>query len=108
MVTATEFEAAFADSFMQPEIYFGSYFEVETVLGTEIVPGDVTSRTASTIAEYFADYVEGRILDPDADAEYKHGWLARMSAPGYLDCTPWGAFETEQEAMDYLVEMYAD
>ena len=33
---------------------------------------------------------------------------ARMSAPGYLDCTDWTLFDTEEEAMEYLEEMYGD
>ncbi len=38
--------------------------------------------------------------------ELKHGWLARLSASGYMDCTEWCAYETEEEAKAALVEMY--
>jgi hypothetical protein len=34
-----------------------------------------------------------------------HGYGARLSAPGYLDCTEWGVFDTEQEAREYLEEL---
>ena len=36
------------------------------------------------------------------------GYGARLSAPGYLDCTEWAVFETEDEAREYLEEMYPD
>lgn len=37
------------------------------------------------------------------------GWYSRLSAPGYLDCTEWsGPYETEDEALEDLFEMYGD
>jgi hypothetical protein len=37
------------------------------------------------------------------------GWLCRLSAPGYLDCTEWGGpFETEESAVEAIVELYGD
>ena len=33
---------------------------------------------------------------------------ARLSAPGYLDCTEWSVFDTEQEAEEYLDENYPE
>jgi len=35
-------------------------------------------------------------------------WGARLSAPGYLDCTEWSTFRTERGAMEYLAETYGD
>ena len=35
------------------------------------------------------------------------GYYARLSAPGYLDCTEWaGPFGSEYKAAEYLVETY--
>ncbi len=34
------------------------------------------------------------------------GWVAYMSAPGYMDRTDSCTFETEAEALDYLLDMY--
>jgi hypothetical protein len=34
------------------------------------------------------------------------GYGARMSAPGYLDCTEWVVFDTEAKAEAYLEENY--
>lgn len=42
------------------------------------------------------------------EIETKKGYGARLSAPGYMDCTEWTVFDTEQEAKDYLEEMYGD
>lgn len=39
-------------------------------------------------------------------AVFGHG--VRLSAPGYLDCTEWSVFDTEEEAVKYLDEMYGD
>lgn len=91
---------------MQPDISQGDYFEVETTNGTEIVPGDVIGRFCGTAAEAFANYVEGKIADPEECIECKNGWLARMSAPGYMDCTDWTAHESEQAAQEYLRDTY--
>jgi hypothetical protein len=72
--------------------------------------------------------VEGQPLVPEDCAEYRgneeaakayglepeevktvFGWCARLSAPGYLDCTDWaGPFETEEEAIVALYEMYGE
>lgn len=99
---------AFANSFMQPYVYHGLYFAIETSYGTEIVPADVIGRTCGTAAEAFQNYVEGTIEDTDDCVECQEGWLARMSAEGYMDCTDWTAHASEQEAVDYLVDMYGD
>lgn len=37
------------------------------------------------------------------------GWYARLSAPGYLDCTDWhGPYESEAQALVALWEVYGD
>jgi hypothetical protein len=92
--------------FMQPQIYFGGYFLIETTIGTECVPDDVIGRTVGTHVEAFANYLEGKPLDDDECVEHRSGWLARLSAPGYLDCTDWSWHATEQEAENYLMETY--
>lgn len=90
-------------SFMQPEVFKGRYYEVSANHGeTWIVPRSV-SGIAETQGE-LRDYVEGRIDDPDAPAVLKTGWLARLSAPGYLDATDWSAHATKREAYAYLNE----
>lgn len=104
----SRFESAFTNSFMQPQIEFGYYFEVETNVGTEIVPADVIGRTCDTHVEALLNYLEGDPLDDDVEVPLKEGWLARMHAPGYMDCTEWSAFATRAEAEDYLLDTYSD
>ena len=40
--------------------------------------------------------------------EEVEGYGARLTAPGYLDCTEWEVCTTRQDAMDYLRECYPD
>lgn len=52
---------------------------------------------------------EGHVTDlKDAlNGEVVSGWCARLSAPGYMDCTEWvGPFDTELEAALELERMY--
>lgn len=116
-------------SFMQPEIVFGDWIEVDGDNGTEFLPADLV-----TLPDYDAferpddlpedaefpdqdeswleaaraaceDYIESRKVYTIA---VRQGWGARMSAPGYMDCTEWCVFATEGEAEDYLKEYYGD
>ena len=37
----------------------------------------------------------------------QHGWFARLSADGYMDCTDWGGpFSSEEIARDYIADNY--
>lgn len=94
--------------FMQKQIYFDQYFEVETTCGTEIVPSDVIGRTCATHVEALLDYLEGDPLDADELCPIHEGWVARLSAPGYMDCTTWSAHKSAEDAEEFLDEMYGD
>lgn len=97
------------EEFMKPDIRQDTYVTVETRAGTEIVLVDAVPDGASLLlASNFQDYCEGKILDPDAQLEIESGWLARLSAPGYLDCTDWTAHASEIEAQDYLIKTYLE
>lgn len=89
-------------SFMKPEVYYGAYYEIEANHGeTHIVPVDVTDVATSLVscpAGKLTDYIQGTIDDPYEMITPVKGWLARMSAPGYLDCTDWSAHASEEEA----------
>lgn len=95
-------------SFMQPQIYLTYYFVVNTSMGTEIVPYDVIGRTMNVHVDALLDYLEGTPDDPDGLCEVSTGYIARLSAPGYLDCTDWSVFDTEDEAREYLRDTYGD
>lgn len=90
--------------FMQPEVKEGDAYVVETKYGTVVVPCDI-HRDAQTCAELQV-YMEGDPLEPDEAPEVRHGWLYRLSAPGYMDCTDWGIAPTKKEAEDVLKDLY--
>lgn len=94
--------------FMQPQVFHGGYFKIETTIGTEIVPAHVVGQTTDTHTKRFYNYVEGRPLDLFATIPYQEGWLARMSAPGYMDCTDWSVHATEEAAYAALAELYGE
>lgn len=98
-------------SHMQPQIYEGAYFAIDTTAGVEIVPEDVALSVTGVDdveAIMFAPYLEGDPFDSEELIPRKTGWLCRMSAPGFSDCTSWSAYDTEWEARVYLVEAYMD
>jgi hypothetical protein len=94
-------------TFLKPEIFEDSYFEVETNTGTEIVPCSVCGVYVGVNPYKLKDYLSGQPYDDDY-VRPKHGWVARMSAPGYLDCTDWVAFNSKEDAEDYLDDQYGE
>lgn len=96
-------------------------YHVETDNGTEIVPVDVCGtldesdpcfagqakiihETPANVAR-LRDYLEcsGKVYG----IERREGWYARLSAPGYLDCTSWdGPHATCTAALDAVKEQY--
>lgn len=96
-------------SFMQHQIEHFSAYLCETTHGTEIVPCSLFTCTPET--EDIAEFLEGELVTDEDGAMFEPviGWYARLSAPGYLDCTDWsGPFTTADEAKLYLTEMYGD
>lgn len=92
-------------------------WEVETSGGTEFVPGtcvfvpdwlktDVSildtddkfsTETFEMLRSALHPYVEGGTI---VSIQAVYGYFARMSAPGYLDCTPWVYGATQREVRD--------
>jgi hypothetical protein len=101
---------------MQPQVRFDRWYIVETTHGTVCVASDdVHNRgvllSRVHIAGLLRQYCEGTVLS----WEVKDGFGARISAPGYMDCTEWDVFpgrgsdqKAETEAWAYLVENYPD
>jgi len=96
-----------------------NWLEVETTHGTEWINIQDTSlfvRDNDTVTHPMG--VKQRQDTIDAIRRYTNGepqaWKnvkgfgARLSAPGYLDCTEWAVFETEEEANQYLDELTED
>lgn len=107
-------------AFMQPQVYETDYLEIDGPIGGEIVPCDVDNFDVPEIAQWpkQGDCEDDRsIPGPLAlycentwaySIERKHGWLARMSAPGYMDATDWSAHDSEAAAREYLQKTYID
>lgn len=85
-------------SFMEPQVQFGKWYRCDTDDGVEYVPEDVTKPDKLPL------YVEGKLQS----FELIEGYGARMSAPGYLDCTDWCVFSTEEEAVEFLAETFGE
>lgn len=98
---------------------FQNWIRVETTHGTEWVDSaslslfvrDSDTKTHAMSGRERADtikkiqpYTEGT---PMSWENFK-GYGARLSAPGYLDCTEWTVFDTEEEAREYLAETYPE
>jgi hypothetical protein len=107
-------------NFMQRQVTgLENWLRVETKHGTEFVRiADVTLfvRDSETVTHPMSDedrdatiekirpYVESK---PESWENVK-GYGARLSAPGYLDCTEWVVFDTREDAAKYLDEMSED
>jgi len=89
--------------FMVPQIVLDDWYCVETSNGTEVVPLDVCLDAEN--ATDLRDYLEGEV-DENSEMEMTRKYGARLSAPGYLDCTDWSLCDSEDEARRYLEEVY--
>jgi hypothetical protein len=98
---------------MVPNVWRGDAWEVSANGGeTHIVPADAVGASAVPSDGDLDPFVEGRI-DRDEDGApivtLRSGvWFAQLSAPGYLDQTDLAIFDTEREALEYLVDTYDD
>lgn len=100
---------------MKPEVCQCGAYEVETSDGTFIVPEDVVGyihsqllQTPDSKAKFF-DYVSVSNSDEIEDITYHaDAFIARLSMPGYLDCTDWTIHQSEKQAIEYLEELYGD
>lgn len=95
-------------SFMRPEIWQDSYHLIQGKTGTQIYDSSCGLPDGETDPEVIAEYLD---CDPSELGEIEYipsGWLYRLSAPGYLDCTDTGSADTEAEAISELLEMYGN
>lgn len=122
MTAIESLSSVFASSFMQPEIIECDYFAVETEQGTDFVHHECMrlpftinfaaggqfnedSDGFALLQRAFAPYVEGNEITEIAP---RHGFLARLSASGYMDCTDYTPCDTEEEAAQHLIDQYGD
>lgn len=81
-----------------------SWYQVETSQGTEFVDADLVGKQEPADSDGLVDYCEGIPVS----WELIQGYGARLSAPGYMDCTEWSVFDTQEEAEKYLDETYPE
>jgi hypothetical protein len=109
------------NSFMKSEITFGVWAEIDTANGTWFVPAEVLGvipRELGVVYEEqedleavglgginFSDYTEGGEF---VSVEFREGYGARLSAPGYLDCTDWTVFKTKEQAEAYIDQLASE
>jgi len=87
-------------SHMVPQISHGKWCEIETNTGTWYVEAEFVKDESPDKLIWFCEateYVEHKFIE---------GYGARLSAPGYLDCTDWVVFDTEEAARKYLEEVF--
>jgi hypothetical protein len=87
-------------AFMQPEIIHDLFLIVETRDGDTVIPADAAFSQKWTEA-LFVPHCAGM-----GAARYAFG--ARLSAPGYMDCTEWSLYDSEEEAREGLADVYGD
>lgn len=104
-------------SFMEAQITgLEEWVVVDTSEGVTFVPNDIVGLDEESVAslrdqfdatdlipDCVRDYVGGRrLMEP---IELRSGYGVRASAPGYMDCTEWDIFDTEEEAREALEEL---
>lgn len=105
--------------FMQQEIVSGEWYEIDGSHGTTYVPSDIIGvvtingkairkgklyKSTANLDKQLRDYVSGEVYS----VQLRDGYGARLSAPGYMDCTEWSVFDTQDEAQEYLDEFYGE
>jgi hypothetical protein len=99
---------------MTPQVRYDSWLIVSSELGDEVVPCSlvgcgahscVVTEDDDTFDELFSlanSFVQGCHI---TQFEIRDGWGARLTMPGYLDCTEWTIFRTKEEAEEYLKDL---
>ena len=111
-------------AFMQPQIIKQRWLTIDGPNGSENIPADLVrepslggfseaKRKAFAECEEFAKYVFEQAEDYAQNrkfysCEFVDGFGARFSAPGYMDATDWAIFDTEAEAVKYLLDQHLE
>jgi hypothetical protein len=82
---------------MIPETKYGDFVMLDTNEGTIFVPLECFE---------YSDYNNHYKIH---DLKIETAWFARLSMPGYLDCTEWmGPFFSEKEAIKEIMDFYGE
>lgn len=112
--------------YMEPQSHYGTWAVCDTTQGTYLVSDEIYG-TLPDVGDSFdgfeideegyrnacyrklRDFLPITKREDLLSVEEQTGWAARLSAPGYLDCTDWeGVYRTEEEALAQLSEQYED
>ena len=89
---------------MDKQVIFDRWIVIDTSNGTTAIPQSVVGPQTQFTADDVASYIDGQFIS----AELVDGYGARLSMPGYMDCTEWTVFTTEQDAWEFLSSMHDD
>jgi len=102
-------------SFMDPQIDEGEWVEVDGPMGTDYIPADLVDVAAvkrwaasespwapAKLLKLLGDYTENREV---YRVEVYHGYGVRLSAAGYMDCTPWEVYRDRADAEARYAEL---
>jgi hypothetical protein len=93
---------------MENETMFGEWIILDGVYGVSLYPGDHFCE-GDALADYLGTDKIAENISKVHECETIIGWAARLSMPGYLDCTDWhGPYDTEREALRDLKTLYAE
>lgn len=96
-------------TWIEVETSHGTVYLDAPVLGLFVRNSDpvthpLTDKERESIIAQLSEYCEGTIQSWSTIK----GYGARLSAPGYMDCTEWSVFGTAEEAQQYLDEYYPE
>ena len=81
-------------------------------MAQQFMQDSITEKTNWVLVadQYEENWVEKCYYSDDMGeiVEEKTGYGARLSAPGYLDCTDWMVFDSIEEAQNYLHDTFHD
>lgn len=89
---------------MEKQVIYDRWIVIETTNGITAIPQTLVGKQSKFTASDVEDFIDGEFID----AEVVDGYGARLSMPGYMDCTEWTVFTTEQDAWEFLSSMYDD
>ena len=88
---------------MKTQIIHTRFLEIDGDQGTDYVPFDdiyhAATKTCNPTKSDVKNYTEN---DEIYEISILDGYGARLTMPGFMDCTPWAVFETELEAKQYI------
>lgn len=111
-------------AFMQPQIIKQRWLTIDGPDCTEYIPADLVrepslggfgedKRKQFVECEEYKDFIFDHAKDYCENTKFWElafvdGFGARFSAPGYMDATDWSVFDTEAEAIKYLLDQHLE